>query len=507
MFLNYRFLSPLLLLLTGCGALRGLPHVPTNELAHNITENAANINEAQARASNAIILKNILRARDRWPTSYSTLSGVQSQPKIVFSAGADLDPLGLGNPPLPFGKSKASVKQDNTAAASYNVNPFAEDNNGETIYKPITHQLFKEYWDAGWPKDVLLMLFVSSVTVNDEDGNKQTYFNDIDNYDLGDAARTHPNPGFLINVAKLMNKKLCEKFGLANDIAVQCVGDGEKYSLEQKSIRKKESECPTVYAFFASTLFSNEPKLKETAIDRLKIFKELKGDETHLETLPICDHAYDDSVILLRDCKSAEKKDEYKFILKRISVAPEGGDAAGANECYDIQNDNYRNSRNRTLSKGLIRESETEEEVSFTLRSIDSMIYYLGEYLRRDEINRSDENGANEAEQRVPFKVVASGDCDFQNGSDQRKPVTLFAVKPRGLTRHLEWDDGENFGVSVFHAGKRYYAMEKISLMEKGKRCEVSRTNSVMAILAQLFIRSQSDDFLKAPETGVLRTN
>lgn len=158
------FLFACALSLYGCGALRALPHITTNELARNISENTANINEAQARATNAIILKNILRARDRWPTSYSTLSGITSNPEIVFTAGANLDPLGLGNPPLPFGKSNANISQDNTASASYSVNPFAENNSGENIYRPVSEEIFKQYWDAGWPKDVILLLFVESIS-------------------------------------------------------------------------------------------------------------------------------------------------------------------------------------------------------------------------------------------------------------------------------------------------------------------------------------------------------
>ncbi|MEO1137206.1 MAG: hypothetical protein AAFW68_11480, partial [Pseudomonadota bacterium] len=198
------------LFVNGCAGLRELPHVTTNELARNISDNAANINEAQSRATSAIILKNILRSRDRWPTSYSTISGVTSNPQMVFKAGTTLDPLGLGNAPLPFSKTNMTLNYDNTAAATYKVNPFSEQGGGKNIFDPVPYELFKKYWGS-WPSDVLIMMFFASVQIGD-----QKYYNDMDNYPVQNQNSEGAN--FLKIVAPLMGSK-CEKFLEINNVS------------------------------------------------------------------------------------------------------------------------------------------------------------------------------------------------------------------------------------------------------------------------------------------------
>ena len=58
--------------LAGCGTVGTAPSI-----GGNIVDDALILNEAYGAASNAVILKNILRARDRWPTTYTTLSEIE----------------------------------------------------------------------------------------------------------------------------------------------------------------------------------------------------------------------------------------------------------------------------------------------------------------------------------------------------------------------------------------------------------------------------------------------
>lgn len=71
-------------------------------LAENIEGNAATLNEAHTRAMTAIIAINVVRARDRWPTNYTTLSRIKSNPTLSLNGLASFGPLGLGNAPMPF---------------------------------------------------------------------------------------------------------------------------------------------------------------------------------------------------------------------------------------------------------------------------------------------------------------------------------------------------------------------------------------------------------------------
>ena len=614
-----------ILLLNGCGALRGLPHVSSDTLVNHISENTSNINEAQARANNAIILKNILRARDRWPTSYSTLSGVQSQPQIVFGASATLDPLGLGNPPTPFGRSNATVTQDNTASASYNVNPFAEDNDGQNIYKPVGHEMFKEYWDARYPKDILLMLFVSSITVEQFnlsalrerrqelvaalyqlqtypemssdrariDGviagirtllsvepsqvlyseNRKTlevlrsllakaryfhqeqartygekgielthseqkifdakkrelftiisifnsivvnknYKNDMDGYNIQSNSESFESGSFLEVVAELLSSDTCERFSETNGFRHGCENN-RRYRILQTTSEASEEQCPIITAYYSQNLLDAHADSKKTPIEQIQTFSALNDNNLHLQVRPICDSDYYESVVFVRNCKSAKVKDEYKFVRRAFTPKPDHSKQPSASNCwyeYDnlAQGVNYAEGErgdsgsNDDQAKRLPMVGD--DRISFKLRSIDSIVYFLGEYIRRGALVNADKLSAEASlngNDVFPFKVVSSGDCRFRG--EEREGVLLFQVTEKGRDRHLKLSPEQDFAVSTSHAGKRYYAVKKLSA-EDDQKCYADRSGTVLGILSQLFNRSQSDSFLQAPENTVLRT-
>lgn len=136
-------------------------------LAESIEDNAATLNDAHTRAMTAIIAVNVLRARDRWPTNYTTLSGIKSNPTLSLNGSAGLAPLGLGNAPLPFSGSSAGVARNETANAEYSVNPFANNDKTQSLLKPIGPQTLLDYWNAGWPRETLMWMFIDSVKFPD----------------------------------------------------------------------------------------------------------------------------------------------------------------------------------------------------------------------------------------------------------------------------------------------------------------------------------------------------
>ena len=78
------------LMLSGCAIVSDLG---VTGLAESIEDNAATLNEAHTRAMTAIIAVNVLRARDRWPTNYTTLSGIKSNPTLALNGSASFGPL------------------------------------------------------------------------------------------------------------------------------------------------------------------------------------------------------------------------------------------------------------------------------------------------------------------------------------------------------------------------------------------------------------------------------
>jgi hypothetical protein len=164
-------------------------------LAENIEDNAATLNEAHTRAMTAIIAINVLRARDRWPTNYTTLSGIKSNPTLSLNAGASFAPLGLGNANSPFVNSGGSVARNETANAEYSVNPFSNNDKTQGLLKPIQPEMLQSYWLAGWPRETLMWLFVDAVTFA---GEAQPWYID------GDEFSAAPSPTDIVNTKRYM---------------------------------------------------------------------------------------------------------------------------------------------------------------------------------------------------------------------------------------------------------------------------------------------------------------
>ncbi len=153
--------------LSGCAMVGDLG---ATGLAENIEDNAATLNVAHTRAMTAIIAINVLRARDRWPTNYTTLSGIKSNPTLAMGGSASFGPLGLGNAAGPFKNSSASVSRSETANAEYSVNPFSNNDKTQGLLKPIQPEMMQGYWQAGWPRETLMWLFVDSISFSDASG-------------------------------------------------------------------------------------------------------------------------------------------------------------------------------------------------------------------------------------------------------------------------------------------------------------------------------------------------
>ncbi|MEO0882713.1 MAG: hypothetical protein AAFY34_08245 [Pseudomonadota bacterium] len=163
--------------LTGCGTLaREFGSVP---ITRNIDDDAVDLNNAHARAINGVITINVLRARDRWPTGYTTLSGVRFTPGRTLEGTLTLDPLlGVNSTPLE-GRALAARPLTGTNfagrgtlenEAQFNVNPFAERDNSQSLYAAEQSEgLFRRYFERGWPPNVVFPLFIDKVENGPDD--------------------------------------------------------------------------------------------------------------------------------------------------------------------------------------------------------------------------------------------------------------------------------------------------------------------------------------------------
>jgi hypothetical protein len=335
----------------------------------------------------AQLLLNVLRARDRLPTQYLAMSSIQDAPTITSSQSFSLGSLTFGDVGSPWGVGDISVGREVERRPSYSLGPFASEDLRRIVFDPTEPAVFAEYWNAGWPKDVLLLLMADRIArIEHGPGAPQLaeYVNDAE--DLRDNCERDAEGG-------------CGFVRLARDVA--------------RELRRRTPDRAADMSGVCGLAAAYAP---------------LRAQPRRADAPP-CDR------------------------LARVLV----GDV---------------------------------EYVIF-LRSLDDIIYYLGEMLRDDEASRE----AIEA----PIRIGSAG----IDGGGQGVPLFRIVVgEPRG-----------QYAASVMYNGVRYSAGPAV-----GRACERAaesgpcrddadtgdRSSQVMALLMQLLLRNQSDRSVPPPPTVLM---
>ena len=375
------------------------PYIGTDDVARVVEKDASNLNRAHARATNSLILQNILRARDRWPTHYTTLGGIKLTPDTTVAANANFTPFGLGNAKGPFTGSGGGISQTTKAGASYDINPFSTNERSESLLAPLPKSLLAFYWNQGWPKDTLYLLFVGSHEFEDD---RREF--------TGGADDTDRVEKFLKDAR---DKKLFEP-GVYMERA------------------HHEGNCPTIHSGPAGGLVQDKKILDEneqTLFAQIKALSEASAAAVHVD--------FEEGNFLLRGCPSANDGEDW--IFKDKNGAP------------------------------ILTE--------YSLRSFDSMVYFVGESMR-DKKSK-------------PVSGPDCGDAEGENGP-LFKVWTRAEAKAAGVRK---------FASSVKHAGAKYFALPLFDYKSgQPTTCFPERSAMVMSILTQLFLLNQSSEFLKAPD-------
>ncbi|MDX2235493.1 MAG: hypothetical protein NW200_13430 [Hyphomonadaceae bacterium] len=161
----FQRLFPILLvagLLAACGTAPAAPMRREN-LTRQIADDAAAFNEAYARTVSGQILLNILRARDRQPRYYLSMSGIADAPSLRFreNVGVSGTPLGEGGSPWGFGSF--GFERETSSRPSYAVQPLSAETLTKTVFQPTPTNVFGHYWQSGWSRDLLILLMVERI--------------------------------------------------------------------------------------------------------------------------------------------------------------------------------------------------------------------------------------------------------------------------------------------------------------------------------------------------------
>lgn len=448
-----------LLALAGCGTIVKSSNA---SLSGSIAEDAIMLNEAFNKATNAVLLKNILRARDRWPTNYTTLSGIKSSPSIKQSNGLTLSPLGLGNPNGEIGNSKLSPGQGSNTTLSqaigsaneYNVNPFAAAERSESLLTPIKEILFERYYH-GWPKDVVLLMFSSNFNTTAKGGpvaetagkHKSTEFlfsfhNSGDDFGV---VMENLKAALFLSDAELIdysNKKDSEVIQRILNLDLNLKRD---LRLVKSSANDKKNEAR---ACTESNLDVNGIISKEHSFfENLEKFKALTKAEISVVTPSVSEEK---NKVGLKICKANATAEK---VLKLSPQALE------------------RLNLSRKAIIGTDKAGIHNREMSITLRSFEDIVYYLGETLRVAGTS---------------YEPKVAGTCKGQ------AKVPMFKIATS--------NEAGSYAISVLHVDQTVKALPKATSYDGSDICLPERTATAMSILNQLLLLNQSPEFLQAPE-------
>jgi hypothetical protein len=166
-----------LLAFAGCATAPALPF-RREALSRQIAQDAAAFNEAYGQAVSAQILLNILRARDRMPRFYLSMTGISDAPSLRFQENGAIGAIPLGAGDSNWGFGNLGITRETTSRPSYAVQPFSAETLTRTAFEPTKPYVFVHYWQNGWPRDLLLLLMVESIDSTDANGEARNFTNE-----------------------------------------------------------------------------------------------------------------------------------------------------------------------------------------------------------------------------------------------------------------------------------------------------------------------------------------
>lgn len=120
-------------------------------LGETIGRHSVAYNNSVEAATDAVLVMNVLRARDRAPLHFSTVGAISGAYSLFAGAGLDLSSLRSGVEPAALAGS----------SPSFNVAPLDRQDFARGLLQPLDPNLFRLLSDRGLPDQLLLHLLVS----------------------------------------------------------------------------------------------------------------------------------------------------------------------------------------------------------------------------------------------------------------------------------------------------------------------------------------------------------
>jgi hypothetical protein len=146
-------------------------------LGQTVGRHSIAYNTSVENATDAVLVMNVLRARDRAPLHFSTIGGIHGAFSLFAGVGTDLSSVRSGLEPAVLAGT----------SPSFDVAPLDRQDFARGLLRPLEPGLFRLLSDRGLPDQLLLHLLVSRF---DEGASGRSIVNDPnDRYALDPAAR------------------------------------------------------------------------------------------------------------------------------------------------------------------------------------------------------------------------------------------------------------------------------------------------------------------------------
>lgn len=407
----------------------------------DISDRTMAYNHAVADTNNKLLLLNIVRASQREPTYYSRLEGDTATASVTPNFSLALPLLKGSSKEIdsalgPAGATATGLKNVSTfgAIASalglsasegnvLNLQTLDDQKYQNGMMKPLTFEVMKTYFDEGYQRDMVMMLFVSRIAVQHRiavlidqavhqkcatdtensicdyirsdpyDGMFQTngWADDwslshcigadapdgaVENFS-NDPARELPPPGSTADVRTMDHPQICFEILLQDLLALDLAivpGGNRSYELVEKDIPEDVADT----AKFRSEMIAQKMRLfKDDDSDTYDVCKlktsgirfVLAIDKTQEQRAAAADKLGDLIDALSPPGRATKKKG--KEVTQKAEDA--GDDESRCGSIPVPQED---------AKKGVVLHMN---QVAFSIRSFEGMIYYLGEVTRAEE--------------------------------------------------------------------------------------------------------------------------
>lgn len=151
--------------LAGCAVADNHRQSEREALTRRIAADAIAYNEAYSDAMSGQILLNVLRARDRLPRQYMSMSGFTNADPDSAGASIDVGGIPLNDLGEQWGFLGFGGSRSTTLEPEYKVEPLATEAYRAIVLNPTRTDVFAQYWSSGWSRDMVLLLSVQALQI------------------------------------------------------------------------------------------------------------------------------------------------------------------------------------------------------------------------------------------------------------------------------------------------------------------------------------------------------